>query len=183
MMKSALIIIDVQAGLFPEDDLPSEALEVIDRINRVSNWARCMPIPVIWVQHETQDGELTCGSDGWELQNDLTVLDSDILIRKTTSDSFLRTNLETTLHSLRVDHLYVCGYSSEFCVDTTVRRGAGLGFPVTLISDAHTSHDKAHLSGSEIRDHENATLPNITSFGVPITVKATKEILSSSPAC
>jgi nicotinamidase-related amidase len=49
-------------------------------------------------------------------------------------------------------------------VATTVRRAAALGFDVTLVADAHTTHDKANASAAQIRAHENATLPNITSF-------------------
>ncbi|MNF17664.1 Isochorismatase family protein [compost metagenome] len=70
----------------------------------------------------------------------------------------------------------VCGYSSEFCVDTTTRRAAGLGYPVTLAADAHTSHDKAHATGLQIRAHHNATLSNIESYGVLINALPTAEI-------
>ncbi|WP_335340099.1 isochorismatase family protein [Collimonas pratensis] len=73
------------------------------------------------------------------------------------------------LTAWQVDHLVICGYASEFCVDTTVRSAAAQGYPVTLVSDAHTTHDKPHASGQQIRTHENATLPNVDSFGVKIT--------------
>ncbi|HGS5247636.1 TPA: cysteine hydrolase, partial [Vibrio cholerae] len=33
---------------------------------------------------------------------------------------------------------------------------------------AHTTHDKMHATGAEIRKHHNSTLPNISSFGVKI---------------
>jgi nicotinamidase-related amidase len=59
----------------------------------------------------------------------------------------------------------ICGYASEFCVDTTTRRAAALGYRVVLAADAHTTHDKPHATASQIRDHHNATLPGITSFG------------------
>ena len=77
----------------------------------------------------------------------------------------MRTNLEEILKSKGIDNLVICGYASEFCVDTTVRRAAALGFTVSLVSDAHTTHDKDHVSASKIREHHNCTLPNITSFG------------------
>lgn len=179
MVKSALVIIDVQAGLFKEEDLPARAGEVILCINDLASWARKSGSPVVWVQHETDGGELAHGSDGWQLQGDLKSANSDIFVRKTTPDSFLRTSLLTTLQSLSVDQLIICGYASEFCVDTTVRRAAGLGYPVTVVADGHTTHDKVHLKGEEISNHENKTLPNITSFGVPIRVKPSHDILLS----
>ncbi|MNL42777.1 Isochorismatase family protein [compost metagenome] len=72
----------------------------------------------------------------------------------------------------------VCGYATEFCVDTTVRRAAGLGMPVTLAADAHTTHDKPHASGARIRAHHNATLPAISSFGVKIAAVPAADIFA-----
>ena len=39
---------------------------------------------------------------------------------------------------------------------------------MTLAADAHTTHDKPHAPGARIREHHNATLPAISSFGVRI---------------
>jgi nicotinamidase-related amidase len=59
---------------------------------------------------------------------------------------------------------------------TTTRSAAAQGYEVTLAADAHTSHDKPHATGLQIRTHENETLSNITSFGVPITAVPAAEI-------
>ncbi|MFT5698983.1 MAG: nicotinamidase-related amidase [Desulforhopalus sp.] len=175
-MKSAVLVIDVQAGLFLKQDLPAEAKEVVSRINEITRKARAASVPVIFVQHEAPDSALSYGTDGWQLQEDLESEANDLKICKTTPDSFMNTGLEAKLRSLRVDNLIVCGYASEFCVDTTVRRGAGLGFSITLVADAHTTHDKKHFSGIAIRDHENETLSHITSFGVSISAVPSTEI-------
>jgi nicotinamidase-related amidase len=97
--------------------------------------------------------------------NTALLIIGDLFLRKTTPDAFLRTPLEQILNEFGVKHVVVCGYASEFCVDTTVRRAAALGYGVTLAADAHTTCDKPHASGAAIRAHENGTLPNITSFG------------------
>jgi len=82
------------------------------------------------------------------------------------------------LEALGVNKLVVCGYASEFCVDTTVRRAAGFGYPVILVSDAHTTHDKAHATGSKIREHHNVTLSNVSSFGVKIEAITAESLVS-----
>jgi nicotinamidase-related amidase len=173
-MKSALLIIDVQKGLFTPP--PADAKATIDRINSLSTAARRAGVPVIFIQHQTPDDELAHGSDAWQIDRRLQVKDGDHRVEKTTPDSFLRTGLGPLLVANGVSHLVVCGYSSEFCVDTTTRRAAGLGYPVTLAADAHTSHDKAHATGQQIRDHHNATLSSIESFGVLINALPTAEI-------
>jgi hypothetical protein len=46
-----------------------------------------------------------------------------------------------------------------------------------LAADAHTSHDKPHATGAQIRAHHNATLADISSFGVPIRAVPAADIV------
>lgn len=173
-MKSALLVIDVQHGLFDETPRPFEAEAVIERINILTARARAAGVPVVFIQHEA--GDIEYNSANWQLQPGLQVKEGDVKLRKTTPDSFLRTELEALLASWRTEHVVICGYASEFCVDTTTRRAAALGYPVTLVADAHTTHDKPHATGLQIRTHENATLPDIESFGPEIKAIVTAEL-------
>ena len=177
-MNHAILIIDVQSILFDPVPRPFEADLVVERINRVTSWARSNDVVVIHVQHEKAGSEIEFGSAGWKLQAGLKLEECDEFVRKTTPDSFLRTKLEALLKQNDVEHLIVCGYASEFCVDTTVRRAAGLGYSVELVSDAHTTHDKPHASAEQIRAHNNATLPNISSFGTKIATVTADELTS-----
>ncbi|BEU03701.1 hydrolase [Agarivorans sp. OAG1] len=175
-MKSAVLVIDVQSILFDPEPQPYESQVVLNNINQVTSLARAKSVPVIFIQHEHANSVIEYGTEGWELQSSLVTQTGDHFVRKTTPDSFLNTNLEELLKELAVDSLIVCGYASEFCVDTTVRRAAGLGYPVVLVSDAHTTHDKEHASGAQIRAHHNATLANISSFGVKIEAIETAKL-------
>ncbi|MEJ6005141.1 cysteine hydrolase family protein [Paucibacter sp. AS339] len=163
--KTALLIIDVQRGLFDAEPRPFEADVVVQRINALADRARAAGAPVVFIQHEREASALQHGSEGWQLERGLKVLPQDSVSRKTTPDSFLRTDLQELLQGQQVRHVVICGYASEFCVDTTTRRAAALGFAVTLAADAHTTHDKDHATAAQIRAHHNATLPGITSFG------------------
>ena len=179
-MKPAVLVIDVQTALFDPQPRPFDAQSVIVRINAVTQWARNEGYPVIFIQHNEPDTVIALESDGWQLQTDLHITDGDHRINKQTPDSFLRTPLHPLLEQLEVSQLIVCGYASEFCVDTTTRRAAGLGYPVTLIADAHTTHDKTHASGEVIRQHHNATLPSIGSFGVTIKAVPTAQLIGNN---
>ncbi|WP_422528049.1 cysteine hydrolase family protein [Serratia fonticola] len=173
-MKSALLVIDVQQGLF--NPPPAEAEQVLTRINQLSERARQAGVPVIFIQHQTAHEELSAGSAAWQIHQGLQIKPGDYRVDKTTPDSFLRTNLGKLLIAEGVTQLVICGYSTEYCVDTTTRRAAGLGYPVVLAADAHTSHDKPHASGLQIRAHHNATLSSIKSFGVAISAVPTAEV-------
>jgi nicotinamidase-related amidase len=165
-MPTALLIIDVQHGLFDAEPRPFEADAVVDRINQLTARARVADVPVVLVQHES--ASLAVGTDAWRFARGLHVESRDAVVRKATPDAFLRTELADLLSTWHVDHLVICGYACEFCVDTTTRRAAALGYRVTLAADAHTTHDKPHATGAAIRAHENATLPDLTSFGPAI---------------
>jgi nicotinamidase-related amidase len=156
-MKSAVVVIDIQSGLFDGDPRPYEADEVVQRINSVTNQARAAGVPVIFIQSE-HPGFLEYGTNHWQLQSGLAVKEGDIKIRKTMANAFLKTNLEETLKSIGENNLIICGYSTEFCVDSTLRYASALGYNIQLVTDAHTTHDKEHLSAKQIREHHNITL-------------------------
>ena len=171
---AALVVIDMQTILF--EPAPPEAEEVVARINALAARARLAGVPVVWVQHQTDAGDLVADTPGWRLHPGLVTGVDDLFLRKTMSDAFLRTTLHAQLAERDVRHVTVCGYSSEFCVDSSVRGAASRGYAVTLAADAHTSHDKLHATGLQIRTHENETLRNISSFGVVIAAVPAAEI-------
>lgn len=171
-MPSALLIIDVQSALFTNHPAPFEADAVLARINALTDLARAQQVPVVFIRHNAPGTALQLGSEGWQLHSALRTSATDHFVDKSTPDAFLRTELHALLQALGAEDLVVCGYASEFCVDTTVRSAAAKGYGVQLVADAHTTHDKPHASASTIRAHENATLPAITSFGVPIRAVA-----------
>ena len=171
---TALVVIDMQTIAF--DPAPPDAEAVVARINGLAAGARSAGAPVVWVQHETSGGDLVADTPGWRLHPQLVTQPSDLFVRKTMSDAFLRTDLHALLAERNVAHVIICGYSSEFCVDSSVRGAASRGYAVTLAADAHTSHDKPHATGLQIRLHENETLRNISSFHVLIDAVPVAEI-------
>jgi len=175
-MKSALLVIDVQRGLCEGVQVSFESRDVIARINRLSARARAAGAPVVFVQHETRSGLFVHGSDTWRLAQDLHTEAGDVFVRKMASDAFHHTALSQILQDRGVSDLVICGMHSEYCVDSTTRRAAALGYPVVLAADAHTTEDKAHLSGEAIRRHENETLSNVTSYGVAIRAIETEAV-------
>jgi len=176
-MTSAVLVIDVQSALFDNDPHPWDGEGTIRRINRITAQARETGVPVIFIQHEAPGSALEVSTEGWQLVADRRVESSDLFVRKTTSDSFLRTDLGAVLKEREITDLIICGYATEFCVDTTTRRAADLGYSVQLAADAHTTHDKPHAAADEIRRHHNQTLPSIKSFGVEISSVDSEDII------
>ncbi|MES2841851.1 MAG: cysteine hydrolase family protein [Pseudomonadota bacterium] len=175
-MTSALLIIDMQQGLCEGEGRAFESDQVIARINNLAARARSAHVPVVFIQHESSDGYLEHASREWQLADGLQVEPGDLRVRKTTPDSFLNTDLQALLDAHGVSELIVCGMHTEFCVDTTTRRALALGYPVTLVADAHTSAGNAVLTPRQVIDHHNATLTNISSFGPRVRAVASADL-------
>ncbi len=174
-MTTALLIIDMQQGLCEGEGAAFESPRVIDSINQVAAKARAAGAVVIFIQHESTGGYLRFETREWQLADGLRAEPTELRIRKTTPDSFLRTDLEEVLKRHAVTDLAICGMHTEFCVDTTTRRALALGYPVVLLADAHTSAGNAHLSATQVIAHHNATLTNISSFGPRVRAIAAQD--------
>ncbi|MBT8766990.1 cysteine hydrolase family protein [Pseudomonas boanensis] len=164
-MTTALLIIDVQQALCTGEEVAFDIDRVIERINALSEKARNAGAPVLLIQHEEVDGPFQFATDGWQLAEGLNVQPEDIRVRKTTPDSFHRTELSQLLKERDITRLVMCGLQSDFCVDTTVRRALALGYDVVLAGDAHSTVDNGVLTAAQITAHHNITLGNMTSFG------------------
>ncbi|MFV3307818.1 cysteine hydrolase family protein [Pseudomonas sp. NY15181] len=162
-MSTALLIIDVQSVLCSGEYACHDIDNVLQRINGMSRAARDAGVPVVLIQHE--DSDMPYQSEAWQLEPRLLTGEGDLRMRKTTPDSFLRTELADLLQTRGIEHLVICGLQSDYCVDTTTRRALAQGYAVTLVRDAHSTVDNAVLSAAQISAHHNAVLGSISSFG------------------
>jgi nicotinamidase-related amidase len=150
----ALIVVDMQVGLFAGQPPRCDAEGTIARINQLIGVIR-QNGRIVFIQHtEAADG-LARGSNEWSLLPSLDRAVEDLVIEKTACDSFLETTLEETLRGEGIDELVIAGCATDFCVDTTIRAAAALRFKVVVPSDAHTTRDRPHLDAQSIIAHHN----------------------------
>ena len=174
-MNTALLIIDVQRALCTGNERVFGIGVVIERINSLSCRARAAAAPVVFVQHEEDEGAFRSGTEGWELADGLVTAPGDLRVRKTTPNSFHRTLLQQLLQERRVERVVICGLQTEYCVDTTLRQALSLGYRIVLASDAHSTVDGV-LMAPQIIAHHNHTFRNMNSFGPVIEVKPTVDV-------
>jgi nicotinamidase-related amidase len=133
---TALLVIDVQNGVVADSHNRDE---VIANINTLVDKARSEDVPVIWVQHSSDD--LPLDSESWQYVAELQRRDSEPLVHKLYGDSFEDTNLEDLLAERGVARLVVSGAQTDACIRSTLHGGITRGYDVTLVSDAHTTED------------------------------------------
>ena len=169
--QAAVLVIDVQTGLFRATPAPFDAEAVVRRINGVTANARQAGVPVFFTQHDGEPGgeDVVPGTAGWKLHPDLVVQPGELVIRKTTCDSFYGTSLEAELRDRSIHTLLLMGYATEFCVDATLRSAASKDFVIIVVADAHTTSDNPVLKAEQVRAHHNWAWPNsATRHGVSV---------------
>ena len=173
---TAVLVIDVQTGLFCTKPVPFEAKAVVARINGVTAKARQAGVPVIFIQHDGEPGgeEVAPGTEAWKLHPRLVVQPGDLVIRKTTCDAFYGTSLEAELRARGITTLVLMGYATDFCIDTTLRIAVSKDFGIIVVADAHTTADNPVLKADVVRQYHNWAWANcISTRGVSV-VEASK---------
>lgn len=85
------------------------------------------------------------GSHEHEILEALQPRTGEHVLRKTTIGAFASTNIDSLLRALGCEQLYLCGISTNMCVETTAREAADRGYLVTLVEDAcGTTHEDLH---------------------------------------
>lgn len=85
------------------------------------------------------------GSREHEIVDELKPLPGEHVLRKTTIGAFASTNIDSLLRALGAEQLWMCGVSTNMCVETTAREAADRGYLVTLVEDAcGTTHEDLH---------------------------------------
>ena len=133
---TALLVVDVQQGVVegsPRRD------EVVANIGQLVDRARQEQVPVVWVQHSSDD--LVEGTDDWRIVSELSPEAAEPLIPKRYGDSFEDTELEDVLAGLGVGRLVVVGAQSDACIRSTIHGAFARGYDTTLVADAHTTED------------------------------------------
>lgn len=159
-MADALLIIDMQTGLYDGPQKPFERERVLDTINELILRARQADAPIFIARHTGPAGSpLEVGSPYWQLWPALDVDEArDHLFNKTRPSCFLGTDLVQQLRAAQVSELVIVGMKTQFCVDTTCRVAVELGFSVILPEDGHTCMDTPALKAEAIIEHHNSTL-------------------------
>lgn len=134
--NTALLVIDVQNGVVGD---AYERDTVVANVGTVVEKARAAEVPVVWVQHSSDN--LEQGSEQWKIVPELRPDESEPLVQKRYPDSFEETTLESILDELTVGRLFVVGAQTDECVRSTLHGALVRGYDATLVSDAHTTED------------------------------------------
>lgn len=143
--KAALIVVDVQVGVV---SAAWEAARVVGRVALAVARAREQGVPVLWVQH-TSD-ELPRDSASWQWVPELVPAAGESRIHKAFNSGFEQTALNAELASLGIAHIVLAGAQTNWCIRATAYGALERGYDLTLVSDAHTAETMKLDDGTSI---------------------------------
>jgi nicotinamidase-related amidase len=158
--KRALLIIDMQEGLFNGPEKPYNREHILANINQLIIRAREAGAPIFAARHTGPQGSpIEPGSPLTQLLPNM-VIDAmrDTVFDKTRPNCFTGTGLASWLEDAAISELVIAGMKTEYCIDATCRAAADLGFQAVLVEDAHTCMDTPVLAAKNIIEHHNNTL-------------------------
>ena len=196
--ETALLVVDMQNGFCdPEGTMARAKLnyqsqnQIIPRVKELVRICHEALIPVMWSlqQHYRQDasrarhkipthlqklGIEVCLKDTWDaelvaqLRDD--VMPGDEMVEKHRSTCFYNTTLESKLKARGITTLIICGVSTNYCVESTIRDAYARDYDIVVIEDA---------VATLWEDLHRATLRNVELFyGAVTSLERLKEHLA-----
>lgn len=171
MTLKTVVVVDMQNGVFatPRFDRAGRAAQINQLIEAADR--------TIFITH--REGEMQEGTHAFQLLAELRQPANSLYVTKTACDSFWRTDLAATLTRLEVDAFVICGCATDYCVDTTIKVGAGLGYRITVAADAHTTADRTYASAEQLIGQHNEVWASLSLPGNVPQVRRTAEIVAS----
>jgi nicotinamidase-related amidase len=161
--NTALVVIDVQngimAGTHNRDGVIANIADLVEK-------ARADDVPVVWVQHSSD--EVPNGSEGWLYVPELKQDESEPIVHKRYADAFEETDLEAVLAERKIGRLIVAGAQTDECIRSTLHGAIVRGYDATLVADAHTTEDLTEWGAptpDKVIDHTNMYWGNHTAPG------------------
>ncbi len=132
--QPVLLVVDVQMHVVAE---AWDRTRIIANVARAVTRAREQGVPVIWVQHDSD--EMPRDSAAWQLVPELVPLAGEARIYKRFESSFEDTTLESELARVGATHIVLAGAMSNWCIRATAYATLDRGYDLTLLKDAHTT--------------------------------------------
>jgi nicotinamidase-related amidase len=167
---TALLVIDVQIGLFSKATPVYQEQALLENINTLKELFTGYDAAVIYIQHTNQK-LLVKDSQNWQFHPQLHVDQTDCIIHKTQGNAFEGTGLKAELDAHGISTLVVTGLVTNGCVRATTIGGHDLGYRVILVEDGHSTYIKTaaklirewnHTLGQEIAEVQPTAAISLT---------------------
>ncbi len=138
MESAALLIIDVQEGLFKKKNKIFNEEQLFSNINYLIEKSREKSIPIIFIRH-TNKSFLSENTADWQLHPSLSMNSDDLCLNKEHSSIFKEKSIKKELANLGIKTLIVTGLVTNGCIKAACLDGLSSGYKVILVKDGHST--------------------------------------------
>lgn len=184
-MTTALLVIDCQMEFARRTaaGIPRSNPDAETNIAGVIAIFRAKCLPVLHVHHDDPNPKsgFRLGTPGGEPMPCAQALVGEPIFVKHGSSAFAGTGLAAHLHAACVTRLVIVGAAVNYCVASTVRMAADLGFTVVLVQEAVfgfgvTGPDGTHHGPETVL---SVTLGTLTEFAAIVSTSSVTDILTT----
>ncbi len=145
MMKTALLIIDIQKDYFPGGKYPLvNPLEAAKNAYMILQCFREHGGYHVHIQHISRKPNATfflSGDRGTDIHDSVAHFEGEPIVYKHEPNAFLNTDLLELLKGQEIERVVITGMMTHMCVDATARAASDLGFQVIVAEDACATRD------------------------------------------
>lgn len=180
--KTALIIIDVQAGLddprLGERNNP-DAESNMARL--LSEWRR-QGRPVFHIQHMSREARSPLRPElpGNAIKDVVAPAGDEPVVQKNVHSAFIGTDLDARLRAAGVDKVVIVGLTTNHCVSTSVRMAADMGYETVIVADATAAHESDSYDGEHYPAETVHALALANLHGEFAAVLTTEQVLATT---
>jgi len=157
--RTALVIIDMQNDFVRDEGTlqVASAPSTVPAINRLLELARSSGMRVVFSQdtHDPGDPEFEIwpahalrGTWGWQMIDELTPREGELVVQKVRYDAFYGTELDHMLSLWNVKTILLCGTVANICVHYTAASAALRWYEVVIAKDAVSAVEPCDLEFS-----------------------------------
>jgi len=117
----------------------------IEYINATINLFREKNLPIVVIQHKSEEQGLVPGKSGFDVHDSVKLKPQDMRIVKNYGNSFTKTGLAEKLRKLGVDTIIVTGFCAEYCVLSTYRGAQDFDFTPIILNGSLASENAEHI--------------------------------------
>lgn len=154
LVDTALLVIDLQRGLFKKKNKIYKEESLIENINFLVDNCRQMNIPIIFIRH-TNKSFLLENSEDWQIYSGVEVKDGDLCLNKEHSSLFKEKKILREFENMRIRSFIITGLVTHGCIKAACLDGKKLGYEVKLVEDAHSNFNN---NAKELIDKWNKSL-------------------------
>lgn len=118
----------------------------VSNVKKMIDTARRNHIEVIYVRHDDGVGSaLTRGNDGYEIYDEFSPADNEIIFDKYVNSAFVNTGLSAYLKQKNENTIVIIGLQTEYCIDATIKGGYEHGFEMIVPENTNSTFDNRFM--------------------------------------